>query len=522
VRNCGWVPPVTRGTTIEPEVSVAISPASLLEAFEWRCSHDPDAVFLRSLDGSGATYGEVGRRADAVRGLLVEAGVQSGTKIALYMDNAPAWVAATFAVWRHGGTVAAFGRLLSVPELRQILEGTPVVAVVTNDGTLQPGDLEVPIIRFGVSDEYAGGPAAPIEQGTQAATPDPSDEALVLFTSGTTGVPKPVSYSHAAVANLAERVVRAYAVDGGFRPTVAPDRLPPGPIFTPYGHIGGYTTLGFRLWIGHVVLLIPKFSVEVIREILGRYSLPALQLTPAMIFMLADAQEDVPLASLRYVTSGTAPLPGHVRQRFEERYGVPVLQMYGMTELGTVAQERPGDIAERDQHAGTVGRVAAGMEAKIVDGAAKEVAVGDAGEIMARRASLPGSPDEAAWFPTGDLGRFDADGFLYVVGRVKEMLIVGGFNVYPAEVEAAIIGTGLATDAVVVPVADERLGQIPAAGIVWSRGAQVDELRAELRDRLAHYKVPRMFVEIEAVPQTPRGKVDRSSAERLVNEAADQ
>jgi acyl-CoA synthetase (AMP-forming)/AMP-acid ligase II len=283
----------------------------------------------------------------------------------------------------------------------------------------------------------------------------------------------------------------------------------------------------FRLYVGRAVLLVPKFDVTVMRDLAARYPLDTLQLTPAMVHALAFTTEDITLGSLKYVTSGTAPLPMATREAFEERYGVPVLQAYGSTEGGITALERYEDALAGRRGPGSVGRVPEGCPLRIAGADGTDVAPGEEGEILGRpdpaRAGRylteggtePLPVDADGWYHTGDVGRLDEHGILYVTGRLKEMMIVGGFNVFPAEVEDALRQSPLVRDAVVVPVPDDRLGEVPVAGVVWSGEPRVAELTAHARERLAPYKVPRQWFTLEAVPLTTNGKLDRRRAAQL-------
>jgi acyl-CoA synthetase (AMP-forming)/AMP-acid ligase II len=249
-----------------------------------------------------------------------------------------------------------------------------------------------------------------------------------------------------------------------------------------------------------------------------------LQLTPTMIHMLTTADEQIDLGSVKYVTSGTAPLPIDTRNRFEARFGMPVMQAYGMTEVGAVAQERYDDVVAGRRGPGSVGRLAEGVEVRIrrLD---EDRPAGE-GEIVVRTdeastAFLGGAPvpvDEEGWFETGDVGRME-DGILYVTGRVQEKIIVGGFNVYPAEVEDAARRSSSVEDIVVVGLPDDRLGEQPVAGIVWASEPNEAVLFSELRERLAPYKIPRATFPIDVVPLTARDKVDRVRARQLARDA---
>jgi acyl-CoA synthetase (AMP-forming)/AMP-acid ligase II len=278
------------------------------------------------------------------------------------------------------------------------------------------------------------------------------------------------------------------------------------------------------MWIGRPTVIVPKFTVASVRAFLARYEADTLQLTPTMIHMLATTDEQLDLRGVKYVTSGTAPLAVATRERFEARYDVPVMQAYGMTEVGAVAQERYEDVVAGRRGPGSVGRIAAGVDVRIRplddDRPAGE------GEILVRtdeasKEFIGGEPvpvDEEGWFATGDVGRVD-DGILYITGRVQEKMIVGGFNVYPAEVEDVARRSALVRDAVVVSVPDDRLGEIPVAGVVWAGEPEEAALLEEMRANLAHYKVPRALFPLDAVPLTPREKVDRRRAAELARAA---
>jgi acyl-CoA synthetase (AMP-forming)/AMP-acid ligase II len=254
-----------------------------------------------------------------------------------------------------------------------------------------------------------------------------------------------------------------------------------------------------------------------------------------MVHALAYTDLAIDLGSLKYVNSGTAPLPGAVRDAFEQRYGVPVLQAYGSSEAGVLALETYEDALAGRRGPGSVGRPAPGVDVRIVDSAGMEVADGVEGEIVRRATSrhqahfLSGEgisdlpTDATGWYATGDLGRM-RDGILYVTGRLKEMMVVGGFNVYPAEVEEVLRESPEVRDAVVVALPDMRLGEVPAAGIVWADASlQNDATQTELlsqraRAALEPYKVPRRWFALPAVPLTMNGKVDRREAGRVALE----
>ena len=277
------------------------------------------------------------------------------------------------------------------------------------------------------------------------------------------------------------------------------------------------------MWIGRPTVLVPKFSVEAVKAIMRRFSIDSLQLNPTMIQMLTAYDETLDLSGLTYVTSGTAPLPVGVRDAFEARFNVPVMQGYGMTELGVVSQERLRDVLEGRRGPGSVGRISSGREVEIRP--RDDDRVGE-GEILVRTKDAPSEfiggdrvpIDRDGWYATGDVGRFE-DGILYITGRATEKIIVGGFNVYPSEVEDVARESPLVHDAVVVGLPDGRLGEAPVAGIVWTDQPAELALLDHMRSRLAHYKVPRTLFPLDSVPLTPRQKVDRIRAAELARVA---
>ncbi|MBV8986662.1 MAG: acyl--CoA ligase [Acidimicrobiia bacterium] len=502
-------------------------PASLAEIAIRRLEHDPATPFLLTIDEhepfdvQTRTYGDVVARATALAEALADAGVAAGEPVGCYLPNAPCWVVASLGLWWAGASLAAVGTLLPGVEAARLFELAGARTVVAAEGAQElPGFRVVTVDAEGF---LAGGPAASI--AAPPAVPGPDDPAAVFFTSGTTGRPKGIPYTHGEMVTAAKRIAGGYARNVEYRPTPAPAHLAPGVVLNPFGHTAGYVRLSFRMWIGRATVLIPKFTVPAMRAYVSRYQPDSLQLTPTMVHMLATSDEDLDLSSVKYVTTSTAPLATPTRELFESRFGVPVMQAYGMTEVGTVSQERFEDVRAGRRGPGSVGRPAVGVEIKIAPLEGDDRAEGE-GEILVRAKDLPSTfvggaevpVDADGWFATGDVGRME-DGILYITGRAQEKIIVGGLNVYPAEVEDAVKASALVHDAVVVGVPDDRLGERPVAGVVWAGEPHEDELIRELRDLLAAYKVPRQLFALDAVPLTPREKVDRRRAAQLAVEA---
>ena len=435
-----------------------------------------------------STYGDVLAAAARLATVLRAAGVRRGDRVGCYLSNSRSWVVASLAVWLNGAAVAAVGTLLTGPEATALFELARAKIVIAAEDAAELGSG--PIV---LTVDDAGNVSEPVGQVMDVDAgplPETDDLAVVIFTSATTGFPKGVTHTHGDIVAAARRVAAGYARTSDYRPQPAPAHLPPGVVFNPFGHMAGYSRLAFRMWIGRSTVIVPRFTVATAEFLLARFPMDTLQLTPTMIHMLATAEQNLDLSGVKYVTSGTAPLSVDTRDRFEKRFGVPVMQAYGMTEVGAVAQERYEDVVAGHRGPGSVGRLAAGVEVEIrhLD---DDRPPGE-GEILVRTDEvsaefLGGAPvpvDAHGWFATGDVGRLD-DGILYVTGRLQEKIIVGGFNVYPAEVEDAARRSALVEDAVVVGLADDRLGERPVAGIVWAGEADEPALLNEMRSWLA-------------------------------------
>lgn len=503
-------------------------PESLAEIAILRTARAADTPFLISIQETaphnveGRTYGEISERATRLALELRQLEVTSGERVGCYMPNAPCWVVACLATWWSGAAVAAVGTLLPPTEAATLFELADVRVVIAADDAGQlPHGFDTIVVD---AEGFVAAEIAEPGLAFEAAVPRSDDPAAVFFTSGTTGQPKGITYAHLDLISSATRVAGTYSRTSDYRPEPAPGHLAPGLVFNPFGHTAGITKLAFRMWIGRPTVLIRKFTVSALQAYLRHFRADSLQLTPTMIHMLASSEQPLDLTGIRYVTSGTAPLTAATRDLFEQRFGVPVIQTYGTTEIGVVSQERLDDVRAGRRGAASVGRLADGVEVRIrpldADRPPGE------GEILARTRAMPhefvgGAKvpiDGEGWFATGDVGRFDEHGILHITGRIQDKIIVGGFNVYPAEVEDVARQFASVFDIVVVGVPDDRLGEIAVAGVVWGDTPDERGLIAHLRDRLAPYKVPRTIFGLESVPQTARGKIDRHRAVSIATE----
>ena len=508
------------------------APRTLTEIFRIRLERDPDREIALTPEGRATTLRDVDALSDALAHRLRAVGVERSSVVGLYLWNDPSSLVSAFAVWKLGAVAALCGATSPAAEAKRRFELVGAEAVVAAAGIEAPDGW--PVVAVDADGALSDGdPDAATRAPIPPLTPDPEDPACIFFTSGTTGDAKALVKSHGHLASAPEALLRSPR----FRPEMADPAVPPMLSLYPFGQSASFTRLGFALYVGRALLLVQKFDAEIVGRLVERYAPKTLQLTPAMIHMLAHAEPELDLSSLRYVDSGTAPLPPTTRDLFEARYRVPILQSYGASEGGVTSRERLEDIQAGLRGPGSVGRILESCVWRIVDASGADVAPGEEGELLGRpderavvtadgASTLP--VDEAGWYHTGDVGRVDEHGILYITGRLKEMLIVGGFNVFPTEIENALRTSPAVRDVVVVALPDERLGEVPAAGVVWAeaeplerdRSIRFRDLEALTREQLSVYKAPRRWFELSEVPLTVNGKPDRQAATGMAKERA--
>jgi len=439
----------------------------------------PDGVLLH--DGDRAwTRAELRARAADVAGALTAAGVEPGSAVGVSLPNGGDLVATLFGVWEAGAAYVPINPRLTTGEIDRVLGLVEPAAVVTLDGI---------------------GPR-PAGRGY-----DP-DVALVQFTSGTTGPPKPVELRHSAVLPLLDNVVTTLRA-GRAASSSPPTNLIPVSLSL---WAGIYQVL-FALRVGAPMVVMASFDTVEFARLVAEHDVRSVVLPPAAMAMLADDERVTSLAPLRFVRSITAPLSPVQARRFRARFeNVAVLNCYGQTELGGEIVGWTADDARThgDDKLGAAGRAHAGIDVR-VDATTGELQVrtpaivsGQADPVL-----LDGRLTDDGWFRTGDTGSVDDDGFVWVEGRLSDMINRGGLKVHPAEVEEVLRLEAAVADAAVVGVPDDRLGEVPWAFVVPSTDAvfDADVLERRCRDELAPYKVPVRFELVEALPRNEIGKV---------------
>jgi long-chain acyl-CoA synthetase len=463
-------------------------------------------------EGRWHSSGELAARAHRVGAGLVERGVRPGDRVVVFAANCPEVPIVYNAVWRAGAVVTPVIFLLPPAELRQVLSSSEPALVIASpefaDTLREATDIDVVS-----TDELPEAEPAGI-------VPRDDDElAALLYTGGTTGRAKGVMLSHANLWHAGKVGFEASYVPGVNR------GIGTLPLSHSYGLL--VTVVGLHSVEPNVAVLMRWFQPSAFLELVQEHRLQTTAVVPSMLqLMLAEPLEEYELGSLRYVVSGAAPLPREVFDEWRRRVPtVEVREGYGLTETSAVAvTNRPGRV-----RVGTVGTPMPGAEIRIVDDRDAELPAGEVGEICCRspfvmlgywrEPELTADAMRGGWFHTGDLGFLDADGYLTIVDRKKDLIIRGGFNVYPRDVEEAMLEHPDVEAAGVVGRPDAAHGEEVVAFVELRSGSVVsaDELVAFAKERVGGYKYPRDVRVVPSIPLTAVGKIDRKVLRTLVD-----
>ncbi|MFC9343481.1 AMP-binding protein [Streptomyces sp. NPDC057020] len=487
------------------------------------------------IDGAGEltlTYGQVDAFHRRVAAGLAEAGVRKGDVLALHSPNTVLFPVAFYAATRAGASVTTVHPLATPEEFAKQLRDSAARWIVTVSPLLPAAraaaELAGGVREIFVCDQPPQGPEGEGVRSLQAflgstgpvpeTDVDPDEDIAALpYSSGTTGVPKGVMLTHASIAtNLAQ-----------LEPVI-----PMGPgdrilAILPFFHIYGLTALmNAPLRQGATVVVLPRFELDTFLGAIQKHRINGLYVAPPIVLALAKhpAVADYDLSSLEYIVSAAAPLDAALAQACSARLGLPpVLQAYGMTELSPGTHVVP--LTAQDPPPGTVGKLLPSTEMRILslDDPSKDAAPGEEGEVAIRGPQVMkgylGRPDATAamidadgWVHTGDIGRVDDDGWLYVVDRVKELIKYKGFQVAPAELEALLLTHEGVADAAVIGVTDADGTEIPKAYVVRQAaapGLTAEDVMAHVAARVSPYKKVRDVEFIEAVPRAASGKILR-------------
>lgn len=486
-------------------------------------SHPDEAVALR-FRGEDVTYGDLRRRAGAVRAFLADSGIGEGERVALLFGPTPDFAVAYFGVLGGGAVAVPLNPNSPLPELvaeLSAVRASLVLVAPQGDRGAVPAAEELTAHGFATvtldaAEGGGAGPAPLVERSGE-------EPAVLLFTSGTAGPPKAAVLTHGSLlANIEQVELRV-----GLAATADDVGLLAVP---PYHILGLNAVLGVQLYAGGRLVMLERVDPASLLAAVASERVTILVGVPQLFSALASYEEarGDELASVRLACSGAAPLPPETAEGFERRFGLPVWQGYGLTEASPTVTFPDLSGLSRP---GSVGLPLPGVELRVVDADGEDVDAGDPGEILVRGPNVfagyfedpratSQALDKRGWLHTGDVAVMSEEGVVTIVDRRKDLIIVSGFNVFPAEVEQVLEAHPKVVRAAVVGVPDERQGESVGAFVVpvegaWESGTELpepglaDELVSHCRRYLARYKCPATVSFVRELPSAIGGKVLR-------------
>jgi fatty-acyl-CoA synthase len=494
----------------------------------------PDKAAIR-FPGRDVSYAQLAQLVERLAATLDAAGVRRGDCVAFLGFNSPEMLALFFSCARLGALFMPLNWRLAAPEHSQMLRDCPPKVLIVEAGFLVQtagiGDLPAGMVKVAIGggsdgwidwDEFGAAGTLPHDTQLGAAQEVPGDTPLLIcYTSGSTGKPKGVLLTQRALECNADNSVDMHGL------TVDDVVLTTLPLF----HVGGLnnqTTPALRA--GCTVVLHPKFDADATFDAIENEGITLTVLVPAQLDMMMAHRRwaGADFSGLRMVTTGSTIVPRHVIHAVHDK-GVPLVQVYGSTETCPIAVYLKADEAMRK--VGSTGREAANCRMRIVDKLGADVAPGMTGEILVKGDNVMvgywQAPQATAaalvdgWFHTGDMGHLDGEGYLYVDGRSKEMIISGGENIYPAEIENLLIECPDIAEASVIGSPDARWGEIVVAVVVPRPGCKLtgEQVLKLLEGRIARFKHPKEVIVVEALPKTALGKIRKEDVRQMVARA---
>ncbi|MBI1736856.1 MAG: long-chain fatty acid--CoA ligase [Candidatus Rokubacteria bacterium] len=476
----------------------------------------PSLVF----EGREWTNVEQQRQANRLANALRRRGIAVGDRVMVLLPNGPEVTQAYAGILKAGAVIVPVIFLLNPEEVRHILADSGAKLAITSpelaakldgwDGTRVIVGGEAPG-AVGWDELIAGEP----DTFTTVDRAD-GDLAVILYTSGTTGKPKGVALSHHNLESNARSAASLYELD----------REAWNLAVLPLSHSYGLTVMNAGNILGTRGVLLRWFNPELVLETIQQYRVQSMAGVPTMfVYLLQYPDTDrFDTSSMRSWGSGAAPLPVEIVEPFEKKFGGRLLEGYGLTEASpVVAAHRFSGVRKL----GSVGQAIPGVEVRVFDDDDRDVPQGEIGEVCVRGPNVMlgyyGLPDETAralrngWLHTGDMGRLDEDGFLYIVERKKDLIIRGGFNVYPREVEEVLYAHPKIAEAAVIGVRDPLMGEEVMAWVTPKSGSDItaEEVIAFCQERLAKFKCPREVRFLPALPKSPIGKILRKELRAL-------
>jgi long-chain acyl-CoA synthetase len=448
-----------------------------------------------------------------VAGLLLDRGLEPGDRVGLMLPNVPYFPVLYYGILRAGGIVVPMNVLLKGREVEYYLSdpGAKLLFAWGDFGEAAESGAEVAgadctLVKPGEFEQLVGS-QTPV---TELADRGPDDTAVILYTSGTTGKPKGAELTH---ANLRKNCT----ITGESLAEISHEDVALGalPLFHSFGQTCGMNTC---TCLGATLTMLARFDPDKALEIVQRDRVTIFQGVPTMYnaMLHCERRDEFDVSCLRLCMSGGSAMPEELMRNFEEVFGCVILEGYGLSETSPVASFNHPD---RERKPGSIGTPIDGVEMKVVDDDDNDVPQGEIGEIVIKGHNImkgywnrPDANEDAirnGWFHSGDMARVDEDGYFFIVDRKKELIIRGGYNVYPREVEEVLYEHPAVQEAAVIGVEDEKLGEEVGAAVVVKKGEDVsaDELKGYVKERVAGYKYPRRVWFIDELPKGPTGKI---------------
>lgn len=439
------------------------------------------------------TFREIVDRIRCAAGAFASLGIDKGERVAVWAPNSAEWIIAAFGLLTAGGVLVPVNTRFKTEEAGDVIARSGAKAVLVQKGFLGQGftaPAGIPVVDLKSDFLSSGSPFECAVSGT-----DTSD---IIFTSGTTGRPKGAMMNHRQTLRMYEEWATLADLREGDR------YLQINPYFHTFGLKAGLITSFLR---GATMLPVAVFDVDAAVDLIERERITMLPGPPTLYHSLLTIQDKARLSSLRAGVTGAADIPVELIRRIHGELPFQTLMTgYGLTEAGNVTLSRPGDSFE--DVATTAGLPCEGVEVRVAeDGEVLVRGYGVMQGYLDDPAATAQAIDADGWLHTGDLGEFTETGRLRIVGRKKDMFIVGGFNAYPAEIEGFLLSHPAVAQAAVIGVPDERLGQVGKAFVVRGGALEAAELIDWCRDRMAGFKVPRAVQFLDSLPLNATGKV---------------
>ncbi len=471
----------------------------------------PDRPALK-LDDIVVSYAALDEGSARLAAMLQSKGVEPGDRVGIMLPNVPYFPIAYYGILRLGGVVVPMNVLLKARETGFYLADPEAKLVIAwgdfaeaAEAGAKEADAECVLVKPGEFEKLLG----QHEPLREVAERDGSDTAVILYTSGTTGTPKGAELTH---DNMTENAKIARELFD-----IGTDAMMLGalPLFHSFGQTCG---LNAAMAAGGCLTLIPRFDPEKALEIIERDEVNVFEGVPTMFSAMlhANAADTADTSCLKVCASGGSAMPVEVMRAFEEKFNCQVLEGYGLSETSPVASFNHPDRAAKP---GSIGTPIRGVEMKLLDEHGEEVAEGEVGEIVIKghnvmkgywkREDATAEAIKDGWFSTGDLAKVDEDGYFFIVDRKKDMIIRGGYNVYPREIEEILYEHPAVREAAVVAVPHPELGEEVGAAVALKEGqdASVEELQKHVKDAVASYKYPRRVWLVDELPKGPTGKI---------------